>query len=178
MYDSERSMVRQMSADVNSHSLHAEQIWELLKEVSDPEIPVLSLVDLKIVRDVVLYEGNVTVNISPTFLGCPAIEQMKKDIIARLTAAGIESICVEVVFTPAWSTDLLDDAVKEKLRQFGIAPPPRKSANPSDTLRLPVACPHCGSEETRLENSFGPTLCRQMYYCTTCQQMFERFKPL
>jgi ring-1,2-phenylacetyl-CoA epoxidase subunit PaaD len=155
-----------------------EKVCDLLREVKDPEIPMLSLLDLKIIHDVIVNEESVTVRIIPTFLGCPALEQMKRDIISKLQGSGVSDVKVEVMFSPAWSTDLLDDDAREKLRQFGIAPPPRKDKNALLTLAIPVTCPHCGSQQTRLENSFGPTLCRQLYYCDSCRQMFERFKPL
>jgi ring-1,2-phenylacetyl-CoA epoxidase subunit PaaD len=169
-------MVNEMKETALSERI--EKIFDILREVKDPEIPILSLLELKIIHDVVVSGESVTVRIVPTFLGCPALEQMKRDIVAKLNERGIPQAKVEVVFSPAWSTDLLDDDVREKLRRFGIAPPPRKEKNSFPTLALSVACPHCGSQQTRLENSFGPTLCRQLYYCDSCRQMFERFKPI
>ncbi len=156
------------------HLSSVQEIKKILKDVKDPELPALSLVELKIIQDIVITDDTVLVKITPTFLGCPALEQMKRDIIARLQEAGVEKAVVEVIFSPAWSTDMLDDEVREKLRRFGIAPPPQNKSVQSITIH----CPHCGSTHTRLESPFGPTLCKQMYYCTSCQQMFERFKPL
>lgn len=160
-----------------TNTIDLENVWNALRQVHDPELPFLTLLELKIIRDVMVHKDTVTVRITPTFLGCPALEQMKKDIVTKLNEAGIEKVAIEVLYSPVWSTDLLEDDAREKLRQFGIAPPPQKTWM-VEALALAIVCPHCGSEKTRLENSFGPTLCRQLYYCDGCQQMFERFKPL
>ncbi len=153
-------------------------LWKTLGEITDPEIPVLSLVEMKVIREVHLSDGNVRVVLSPTFVGCPAMEHMKAEIRARLAALGIENVTIETSFSPPWSTDMLDEEVKEKLRQFGIAPPPRNDGELVAVLNLPVACPFCNSIHTQLESPFGATLCKQIYYCNDCRQSFERFKPI
>jgi ring-1,2-phenylacetyl-CoA epoxidase subunit PaaD len=154
-------------------------IWTLLDEVSDPEIPVVSLVEMGIVRDIQQSSDDVvTVTITPTFSGCPALHTMKKDIIDHLQAAGFSHVEVVTVYSPPWTTDWIADSAKAKLREFGIAPAPRHSGNVEIILLDAVACPYCGSENTSIRNSFGPTPCRMIFYCNACQQPFEQFKPL
>lgn len=155
-----------------------ELIWQELGSITDPEIPVLSLVEMKVIRDVAVTEAGVKVVLSPTFVGCPAMEHMKDEIRARLGALGFTTVTIETTFSPPWSTDMLDDQVKEKLRAFGIAPPPGNDGEFVAVLQLPVACPFCTSPNTHLESPFGATLCKQIYYCDSCRQSFERFKPL
>ncbi|MCI0706917.1 MAG: phenylacetate-CoA oxygenase subunit PaaJ [Ignavibacteriae bacterium] len=152
--------------------------WQALSEISDPEIPVLSLVDLKIIRDVRVEGATATVELTPTFLGCPALDYMKNEIREKLLALGFQTVNVELKLSPAWSTDLLGEEAREKLRVFGIAPPEKRAATLAESLKKPVVCPYCRSSETRLESSFGPTLCKQIYYCEHCRQSFERFKTL
>ena len=158
--------------------LDKKAIWQALGAIADPEIPVLSLVEMKILRSVSVSDDGVKVVISPTFVGCPALEHMKSEIRERLAALGCSRVTIETTFSPPWSTDMLDDAVKEKLRVFGIAPPPRTGEDLVAVLSLPVACPFCNSQTTHLESAFGATLCKQIYYCDSCRQSFERFKPI
>ncbi len=153
-------------------------IWKELEKIVDPEIPVVSLVEMKVIRKVSIDQSGITVLFSPTFVGCPATSAMLEEIRERLRLLGYEQVRIETTFSPPWSTDMLDDKVKEKLRVFGIAPPPREDGDLQAALAKPVICPFCGSEETQQENPFGPTLCRQIYYCNSCRQSFERFKPL
>ncbi len=154
------------------------EIWESLKEVTDPEIPVLSLVDMKIVRDVRIEGEEVYVTMTPTFAGCPAIYQMKTDIVDKLRELGFEKIHIDISFKEPWSTEMLDDEARAKLESFGITPPTKHNGEPTRTMNAKVTCPHCKSEDTTMENPFGPTLCRMIYYCNSCQQPFERFKAL
>ncbi|HXG00806.1 MAG TPA: 1,2-phenylacetyl-CoA epoxidase subunit PaaD [Bacteroidota bacterium] len=153
-------------------------IWQQLAAITDPEIPIVSLVEMKVIRDVQVVNDGVKVVLAPTFVGCPALEQMKAEIRAKLSELGIENVIIESSFSPPWSTDMLDDGVKEKLRRFGIAPPPRNDGELAAVLALPVACPFCDSRNTALESEFGATLCKQIYYCNDCRQSFERFKPI
>ncbi len=155
-----------------------EEVWTALSQIADPEIPVLSLVDLHIVRAVHVLGKRVVVEMTPTFLGCPALDYMKDQIREKLLDLGFEEVQVELKLSPAWSTDMLDDDVKEKLRAFGIAPPVRKKENLAATLAQLVECPFCGSSQTHLTSPFGPTLCRQIFFCDQCRQSFERFKPV
>ncbi|MBI5472269.1 MAG: phenylacetate-CoA oxygenase subunit PaaJ [Ignavibacteriae bacterium] len=153
-------------------------IWKALGTITDPEIPVLSLVEMKIIRDVQVTRDAIRVVISPTFIGCPALEQMKSEIRARLAGIGFKQVEIETTFAPPWTTELLADDAKEKLRSFGIAPPPGGEGELIALLLLPVACPFCNSQQTRLDSEFGATLCKQIYFCDNCRQPFERFKPI
>lgn len=147
-----------------------EQVWAALDEIPDPEIPVVSLVDLGVIRSVEVTDEHVHVEFTPTFLGCPALEFMKRAIEEKVPGAE-----VEVVQDDSWSTDKITPAGREKLRTAGFAPPaPRLVQLQSQVHR----CPYCGSTETRLENLFGPTPCRSIRYCTTCRQPFEQFKTI
>lgn len=155
-----------------------ELIWKALAEVVDPEIPVLSIVDMKIVSRVEVSAEGVLVEITPTFVGCPALEHIKNQIRLKLAEYGVEHVEVKTNFSRPWSTDLLDSTAKEKLRSFGVAPPGLIQINLERALAEPVACPFCNSKHTHIESSFGPTLCTQIFYCDSCRQSFERFKPL
>lgn len=159
-------------------SITEETIREELGKITDPEIPVLSLVEMKVIRSIAVSDGGVKVVMSPTFVGCPAMDYMKDEIRARLAALGCERVTIETTFSPPWSTDMLDDDVKEKLRAFGIAPPPKNGEELVAVLALPVACPFCNSKHTHLESAFGATLCKQIFYCDECRQSFDRFKPI
>jgi ring-1,2-phenylacetyl-CoA epoxidase subunit PaaD len=157
-----------------------EAVWEALAELEDPEIPVISIVDLGVVRDVRVDGDRVHVELTPTFLGCPALEVMRDQMAARIEELGGEAD-VEVVLDDSWSTDRITPAGREQLRAAGFAPPaPREASTPS-LVQLQSAvfrCPYCGSTETKLENIFGPTPCRSIRYCSSCRQPFEQFKTI
>jgi ring-1,2-phenylacetyl-CoA epoxidase subunit PaaD len=157
----------------------AEQVWSALAEVEDPEIPVVSLVDLGVVRDLRIDGDRVHVEFTPTFLGCPALELMRDRMAAKIVALGAEPD-VEVVLDDSWSTDRITPEGREKLRAAGFAPPaPREAKTPTLTqLCRGFRCPYCGSTETRLDNLFGPTPCRSIRYCESCRQPFEQFKTI
>jgi ring-1,2-phenylacetyl-CoA epoxidase subunit PaaD len=158
----------------------AAQVWDALAEIPDPEIPVVSLVDLGVVRDVAVEDERVRVDFTPTFLGCPALEVMRDAMAAKIRSLGAEPE-IRVRTDDAWSSDRISAAGREKLRAAGFAPPaPRTEGGPTLVeLRSAVfRCPYCGSAETRLENLFGPTPCRSLRYCTSCRQPFEQFKTL
>ena len=160
--------------------LTAEQVWEALAEVPDPEIPVISVVDLGVVRDVRVKDGTVHVEFTPTFLGCPALEVMRAEMAKRIAELGAEPE-VEVVLDDSWSTDRITPEGCEKLRAAGFAPPAPREAQAPKLVQLQSAvfrCPYCGSTETKLENIFGPTPCRSIRYCTRCKQPFEQFKTI
>jgi ring-1,2-phenylacetyl-CoA epoxidase subunit PaaD len=156
------------------------EVWDALAEIPDPEIPVISLVDLGVVRGVEVEGRRVRVDFTPTFLGCPALEFMRRSMAERIEELGGEAD-VRVVGDDSWSTDRITPAGREKLRHAGLAPPPPREAGPPTLVQLqaPVhRCPYCGSTETRLENIFGPTPCRSLRYCDSCRQPFEQFKTI
>ncbi len=155
-------------------------VWTALDEIPDPEIPVISLVDLGVVRDVAVDGARVHVTFTPTFLGCPALEAMRGAIESKLRELGAEPE-VEVVNDDSWSTDRISLAGREKLREAGFAPPVPRAAGTPQLIQLQskaFRCPYCGSLETRLENIFGPTPCRSLRWCESCRQPFEQFKTI
>ncbi len=156
------------------------EVWEALARIPDPEIPVISLVDLGVVTAVEVSDGLVGVELTPTFLGCPALEAMTQAIAAELEALGAEAD-VRVRTDTEWTTDLITPGGRENLRAAGFAPPaPRSAAGPSlvQLERGSFCCPWCGSTDTKLENLFGPTPCRSLRYCKACRQPFEQFKTI
>ncbi len=158
----------------------AERVWEALAEIPDPEIPVISLVDLGVIRGVRVDDGRVDVEFTPTFLGCPALEVMRDAMAAKIAELGLEPD-VEVVLDDSWSTDRITPGGREKLRQAGFAPPTTREAGAPQLVQLQrgsFRCPYCGSTDTALENLFGPTPCRSLRYCRSCRQPFEQFKTI
>ena len=155
-------------------------VWEALREVEDPEIPVISVVDLGVVRDVKVEDGRVHVEFTPTFLGCPALEVMRSQMAERIVELGGEPD-VEVVLDDSWSTDRITPEGREKLRAAGFAPPAPREVGGPQLVQLQsngFRCPYCGSRDTALENIFGPTPCRSLRYCRDCRQPFEQFKTI
>ena len=148
----------------------AAQVWEALAEIPDPEIPVVSLVDLGVIRSVDVSNGHVRVELTPTFLGCPALEAMVSAIQANVPDAE-----VDVVNDDSWSTDKITAAGREKLRGAGFAPPAPRLVQLQSAVHR---CPYCGSTDTKVENLFGPTPCRSLRYCASCRQPFEQFKTI
>jgi ring-1,2-phenylacetyl-CoA epoxidase subunit PaaD len=155
----------------------AERVWEALAEIPDPELPAVSLVDLGVVHEVEVVDGHVRVSFTPTFLGCPAVEVMRGLMAERIRDLGAEP---HVEISPeGWSSDRITEDGRRKLRESGFAPP--TGAAPATLVQIQSAvhrCPYCGSEDTRLENLFGPTPCRSIRYCNACRQPFEQFKTL
>jgi ring-1,2-phenylacetyl-CoA epoxidase subunit PaaD len=157
-----------------------EQVWEALAEIPDPEIPVVSLVELGVVRDVTVEGEQVRIEFTPTFLGCPALEVMRDAMAEKVRGLGAEPD-VAVITDDSWSTDRITPAGREKLRSSGFAPPAPRAAGAPTLVQLQSAvfrCPYCGSNDTRLENIFGPTPCRSIRYCSNCRQPFEQFKTI
>ena len=152
----------------------AAQVWEAFEEIPDPEIPVISLVDLGVIRSVDVSDGHVRVEFTPTFLGCPALEMMKRALEEKVRALGAEPD-VEVVNDDSWGTDKITAAGREKLRAAGFAPPAPRLVQLQSAVHR---CPYCGSTQTKLENLFGPTPCRSLRYCESCRQPFEQFKTI
>ena len=158
----------------------AERVWEALAEIPDPEIPVISLVDLGVVKDVAVDGERVRIEFTPTFMGCPALDAMRRQMEEAVTALGGEPQ-VDVLLDDSWSTDRITPEGREKLREAGFAPPAPRAEGASTLVQLQRAvfrCPYCGSTETRLDNIFGPTPCRSVRYCTSCKQPFEQFKTI
>ena len=158
----------------------AEQVWDALDEIPDPEIPVISLVDLGVIRDVQVDGEKVRIEFTPTFLGCPALEVMRNAMRQKVAELGADAD-VAVIQDDSWSTDKITPAGREKLREAGFAPPPLRSAGATTLVQLQskaFRCPYCGSTETRLENIFGPTPCRSIRWCESCRQPFEQFKTI
>jgi ring-1,2-phenylacetyl-CoA epoxidase subunit PaaD len=158
----------------------AEQVRAALAEIPDPELPVVSLVDLGVIGDVRVDGERVHVELLPTFLGCPALDAMRSAVAAAIAEAGGQAD-VDVVTGDGWTSDRITPAGREKLRAAGLAPPTPRAAGTPTLVQLEskaFRCPYCGSSETRLENIFGPTPCRSLRYCESCRQPFEQFKTI
>ncbi|MCH7982269.1 MAG: phenylacetate-CoA oxygenase subunit PaaJ [Proteobacteria bacterium] len=153
-----------------------EQVFEWLREVPDPEIPVLSITDLGIVRDVVIGD-DVRVALSPTYSGCPATEMIEQSVISALQKHGVVDITIERSLSPPWTTDWISDEGREKLLAYGIAPPEKGGGKRAllDGVRV-IACPQCASTDTELISEFGSTACKASYRCVACREPFEYFK--
>jgi len=145
-------------------------LFELLNKVCDPEIPVLTLQDLGVLRDISNDDDGITVTITPTYAGCPAMAAMQADIETALAEAGYQQVTVKQSLSPAWTTDWMSDAGREKLRAYGIAPPARPNEPGS------IQCPQCGSGEVKLISAFGSTACKALYQCQDCREPFDYFK--
>ena len=155
--------------------------WEMLEQIPDPEIPVLSIVDLGIVRSVKVDGNKVTVGIAPTYSGCPATEVIEDSVVRSLQSDGISSVSIQRVLSPPWTSDWITDRGCEKLRKYGIAPPQKRAARGrllGDALPAEqnVACPRCGTENTEKVSEFGSTACKASYKCKECLEPFEYFK--
>jgi ring-1,2-phenylacetyl-CoA epoxidase subunit PaaD len=159
-------------------------VMAVLGDVLDPEVPAVSVVDLGIVRGVELDAAGVpTVVVTPTYSGCPAVKVIEESIVAALEAHGFAGARVRTTYAPAWTTDWISDAGREKLRRYGIAPPARRGATESELVPLlrraaTVACPFCGSTRTAERSEFGSTACKALMYCDSCRQPFELFKTI
>jgi ring-1,2-phenylacetyl-CoA epoxidase subunit PaaD len=156
----------------------ADDVYRWLEEVKDPEIPVLSLVDLGVITDVVVDEGKVKVEMTPTFVGCPAMDYMKNEVEGVLKSHGIKNFEVNITFRKPWSSDLISEKGKQSLKQFGLAPPPSSKIFTDLEILETAICPRCNGTNTELKSPFGPTLCRAIFYCNTCKEAFEQFKPV
>lgn len=167
-----------MSGPERGAMVTQDEILAALHEVKDPEIPVVSIVEMGLVADVRVAPGAAEVKMTPTFAGCPAVEVMRAEAEQRLRALGLERVSVRITFDPPWNSNRITPEGRRKLKEFGLAPPRPHTGTP-DLIQIQFAtCPYCGSDDTRLESAFGPTLCRAINYCLSCQQSFEQFKPL
>ena len=151
-------------------------VREVLAEVTDPEIPVLTIADLGVLRDVAVEGERVVVTVTPTYSGCPAMDEIRADVRGALAAHGWHDVEVRTVLSPAWTTDWMTDDGRRKLREFGIAPPGPVRGPVLLQLRQPVECPQCGSSDTEEATRFGSTSCKSMWRCRTCREPFDHFK--
>ncbi|HEX5765808.1 MAG TPA: 1,2-phenylacetyl-CoA epoxidase subunit PaaD [Woeseiaceae bacterium] len=165
-----------MSMSQPVESLTLEDIRTLLHAVADPEIPVLSIMDLGIVRDVKLDADGVEVQVSPTYTGCPATEVIEQMIVAKLKGNGVERVTIKRVLSPPWTTEWLSETGRQKLRKYGIAPPERGAGKRSLFGAAIVHCPRCSTERTTRVSEFGSTPCKASYKCDECLEPFEYFK--
>jgi ring-1,2-phenylacetyl-CoA epoxidase subunit PaaD len=163
---------------VRDKTITVAAVWAALEAVKDPEIPVISVVDLGLVREVRVDEDRVSISMTPTFLGCPAIEVMQTEIASRVRALGAAVVEVEIQLYPPWTSDQITDHGRALLKEFGLAPPLRHNGLIQIMFSEEATCPHCGSGRTEQKNPFGATLCRALHYCHDCQQPFEQFKAL
>lgn len=156
-----------------------EEIFNILQEVKDPEIPVIDCIELGIIRDVTIDEKSITVDITPTYSGCPAMKEIENDVKETLLRHGFTDVVVNLIFSPAWTTDWITESGKEKLKKYGIAPPGKVTENaliPFPKKKPNVQCPYCDSKNTALRSEFSSTACKALHYCNACHQPFEEFK--
>ena len=164
---------------MTAHTHTTADIYAWLDEVKDPEIPVLSLVDLGVITGVSIEGDHIKVEMTPTFVGCPAMDFMKGEVLDVLKKHGIKDAEVEINFKHAWSSDKISEKGKLALKKYGFAPPPPTSEILTDLSILEHAtCPRCTGTNTEMKSPFGPTLCRSLHYCFDCREAFEQFKPL
>lgn len=150
----------------------------MLQEIPDPEIPVISIVELGVIRDVRIEGSRASIDITPTYSGCPAMKQMEDDVRTKLLSHGFSEVNIRTVYNPAWTTDWLSEEAREKLRKYGIAPPEKSSSDKSliTGKQKSVTCPRCGSKQTVMVSQFGSTACKALYKCEHCLEAFDYFK--
>lgn len=157
---------------MNNSATAISAVYSILETINDPEIPVLSILDLGIVRDVVLKDDELEITITATYTGCPAMDMIAATIKLALAEAGFEKLTIKNVISPAWTTDWMSEKGKQKLKEYGIAAPDKRFAIPQDG----VECPHCLSLNTRIISEFGSTACKALYQCNECKEPFDYFK--
>ena len=157
-----------------------EDIKKVISDIPDPEIPVISIKELGVLRNIFFQEDSLKVVITPTYSGCPAMDRFQKDIVEKLELLKVKSYEIKMQFDPAWTTDWITEEAKEKLRNYGIAPPSHKTKDKNILLgkKQMVECPRCKTKETELVSQFGSTACKAMYRCISCLEPFEYFKCL
>lgn len=158
-----------------NNTIATNAIWKILETVKDPEVPVLSVVDLGVIRAVALEEQQATVTITPTYTGCPAMDMISMHIKMALNAAGYQTT-IQTVLSPAWTTDWITENGKQQLKAYGIAPPVGKSFDQAYLEEIIVPCPQCNSTHTVLVSQFGSTACKALYKCEACKEPFDYFK--
>jgi ring-1,2-phenylacetyl-CoA epoxidase subunit PaaD len=157
----------------------AERLRQVVANVPDPEIPVLTIDDLGILRGIEDEDGRLTVTLTPTYSGCPAIDPIRDEVRRVVADAGFAEVEVRTVLAPAWTTDWIGEEARAKLRAYGIAPPERTSPDaPCALLGRPARCPRCGSQDTRVVSAFGSTPCQSQHACNACLEPFDRFKAI
>ncbi len=165
-----------------TESISKSKIWAWLEEVTDPEIPVLNVVEMGIVRNVEVEDDQIVVKITPTYSGCPAMNAIEMEIQKKLQEKGTESFKILTDYKETWTTDWMTDQAKRKLKEYGVAPPEKTAENSDNYLiglknsQKIVPCPYCDSTETKLQSEFGSTACKAQYYCDNCEEPFEHFK--
>ena len=153
---------------IKSPKISTEEIWEYLKQIPDPEIPVLNIVDLGVVREVQLNGEELIISITPTYIGCPAMKVIEEDIVSVLKSRGFTKVHIKTILSPAWTTDWIGAEAQQKLKEYGIAPPEKGITK--------IACPHCNSINTEMKSQFGSTACKALYICKDCLEPFDYFK--
>jgi len=165
---------------VKTSTISREVIWNLLRQVKDPEVPVLDIAELGVLRDVTFNEDRILITITPTYSGCPAMNAIEQEIKSTLKENGIENFSIKTIFSPAWTTDWMTDDAKQKLKDYGISPPSQTAEQRIQSLlegkSKTVQCPFCNSTETKITSAFGSTACKALHYCNNCHQPFEEFK--
>ncbi len=172
-----RDMADSADASATRESTRDDRVMTALADVHDPEIPPLNILDLGIVADVRCDKNTVVIDVTPTFVGCPALDIIKADVRRAVEATGTRRVVVNVVFDPPWTSDRITEKGREILKAFGLAPPGARCGTTLPDLEK-TPCPFCDSTDTELESLFGPTLCRSIHYCRSCLQSFEHFKAV
>ncbi len=162
----------------NPSRITPQHVWDALSLVPDPEIPVVSITDMGMVREVEVQEGQVSVTFTPTFSGCPALHVIRQSIVDAVRDLGVQDVHVQSTLTPPWTTDWIQEDARERLRQYGIAPPAPAGDQLITLDPEPTRCPRCHSLNVRMTASFGPTLCKRLYVCDACKEPFEGFKSV
>ena len=160
-----------MSAKIN-----VKQVWDWLADVPDPEIPVVSVVDLGIVRNINIGDDTIEVEVAPTYSGCPATEVIESSILEKLVDEGLKGVSIKRVLSPPWTTDWITESGRDKLRDYGIAPPVGSASKRELLGKGAVHCPRCGTSQTTVVSEFGSTACKASYKCDECLEPFEYFK--
>lgn len=163
---------------MNSKLYSNEQVMGFLHEIPDPEIPVIDIVELGVIREISAINDSIEVTITPTYSGCPAMKQMEDDIKKKLSEKGYKEVKIKTIYNPAWTTDWITEEAKEKLNKYGIAPPEHSSIDKAVLLgkeRI-VKCPRCASKDTKIISQFGSTACKALYQCNDCLEPFDYFK--
>jgi ring-1,2-phenylacetyl-CoA epoxidase subunit PaaD len=157
---------------------HRNAVADRVRNIPDPEVPVITIAELGILRDIIIREDSAEVTITPTYSGCPAMQAIEQEIRQVLSDAGIRTVHIKTVYAPVWTTDWISETAKEKLRAYGIAPPEKSSPDKGVLIpgRTPVVCPHCGSGDTEMVSAFGSTPCKALYRCRHCLEPFDYFK--